>query len=184
MEFLSDFQQAKFEQAFGMNKEYFPDSWATHSFEDKNVILKFRGIIDKILIDKENMVITATDYKTGKVEYKDIYDKFSSQFIIYLFALKEHFAGFDLTVAYEKIRSLKSKEYGISDLIQNESDSDILEISNKKTTIDLNEMILHFLKLVSQVIKGHFPLAEKDKQEKACKYCEFEQICRKNCFHS
>ena len=184
MEFLSDFQQAKFEQAFGMNKEYFPDSWATLSFEDKNVILKFRGIIDKILIDKENMVITATDYKTGKVEYKDIYDKFSSQFIIYLFALKEHFAGFDLTVAYEKIRSLKSKEYGISDLIQNESDSDILEISNKKTTIDLNEMILHFLKLVSQVIKGHFPLAEKDKQEKACKYCEFEQICRKNCFHS
>jgi len=183
-EFLSDFQEAKYEQTFGMKKKYHPNSWEAIELENDNVILKFRGIIDKILINKENKEIIATDYKTGKVNYKDILDEISSQCIIYYFALKKYFPDFEIKLTYEIIKSLKKGENGISGFIENEEDNDLLLIpyNRKKVDLEIKKTKSLYLDLAKKVISGYFPIAAKEKQDKACKYCEFEKICRKECY--
>ena len=183
-EMLSNFQEAEFEQPFGINNENYPDSWNFIEIKNEQTILKFRGIIDKILIDKEKMEIIATDYKTGFVNYKDILDEISSQFIIYYFALKEHFPDHSIKLSYEMIKSLKKREHGISGFIEIDKENDLLLVpyNRKQIEMEVEEIKNHYLSLAENVISGYFPVAEKDKQQKSCKYCEFERICRKGCY--
>ncbi len=82
------------------------------------------------------------------------------------------------------IKSLKKREHGISGFIEIDKENDLLLVpyNRKQIEMEVEEIKNHYLSLAENVISGYFPVAEKDKQQKSCKYCEFERICRKGCY--
>ena len=177
---LADFDEILCEQSFGLKKE---SSWKNLEISDNGIVLSFGGIIDKVLKDNTSKSIIATDYKTGAIDPKDAERRLSSQMIIYSLALKQNFPDFEVSSVYEKLKSMKKDGYGLTGFFRLETE-DMLQYSHKRTSfeIDLTEMKEHLLKLSKQALDGLFPVAIKSRQIKACKYCEYEMICRKSTY--
>jgi len=176
---FSGFKEALFEQKFGMKDQ--KNSWQFFEIADKNIKLRFRGIIDKIFIFPDNQ-IAATDYKTGKFDFKDITSKISSQFVIYLLALQKHFPNAKIKIAVEQIKSLRKKENGLSAFLSSDKKSDLLLVPNGRNfqKISLKELKEHFLKTAEKIRIGKFEVTEKELRPKVCEYCEYKNICRKD----
>ena len=178
LEKFSDFKDAFFEQKFGMKNET-ADNWDFPEIGDDKIKLLFRGIIDKIFIFPENQII-ATDYKTGKFDFKEIIEKTNSQFVIYLLALQKHFPNFKIKIAVEQIKSLRKAENGLSTFLEIREDT--LFVPSGKTFIEipLSELKEHFLNVAEKIIAGNFGVASKELRRKVCEYCEYKSICRKD----
>jgi ATP-dependent helicase/DNAse subunit B len=179
---LADFEDGLFEQSFGM-KEFKEHSWEAVSFSNDAVKISFRGKIDKVLINHNTKTIYATDYKTGSENKpKDIVDMFSSQMVIYCLVLNDFFPEYRICMAYEKIKSLKQQDHGLTKFYEKIPDNELL-ILDKKNTVDLSEMKEKYLNLAKKVTDGEFSIAEKSRQQKACTFCDYERICRKNTYN-
>ena len=177
---FSGFQKGLFEQKFGMTKKD-ENSWNYFRISGKNLELSFRGIIDKILLFSDKKII-ATDYKTGKFNFKDTAEKLGSQFILYYLALQEHFPEAEIEIAVEQIKSLRKEEHGLSRFLKLDDTrkSFVIPFGKKDKEIALSEIIEYFLTVAAKVIVGEFQVAKKELQQNVCKYCEFKGICRKN----
>ena len=171
------------------NKKEILNNFNIHGCEEKfedvelkneNVTIKFSGIIDKVLLNKDNTDIFATDYKTGTLTISDISNNWSSQFIIYLLALKKLFPNRNIKLAYEKIRSLKKEEHGIKNALEFIDNQLTVKHKFSFKPLNLDEISSEYLKLAQKVIEGNFHITERDPKE-ACQYCEFDKICRKDC---
>ncbi|MBT3168666.1 MAG: UvrD-helicase domain-containing protein [Candidatus Cloacimonetes bacterium] len=148
--------------------------------KNENVTIKFNGIIDKVLLNKGKTKILATDYKTGELTISDISNNWSSQFIIYLLALKNIFPNKKIKLSYERIRSLKKDAFGIKDALEFNDNQLIIKNKYNFKPLNLDDILDKYLARAQTVIDGNFHITERD-TKKACQYCEFDKICRKDC---
>lgn len=180
-----------FEQEFG--KPQSEKSWAPAVLETPGLKLLLQGRIDKILMDHENKIIAASDYKTGDISLKDTAAFWSSQFPVYYFALKQKFPDYKVILLYEQLKtpakSGPSETFGddirplpdniaalkeLSAYLFAESESDSIIVSPSETAAV-------YLSLAEKIAAGIFPLAERELNGKACKNCKYEGLCRKDC---
>ncbi|MCK5075691.1 MAG: PD-(D/E)XK nuclease family protein, partial [Calditrichia bacterium] len=172
------------------------EKWKPVTITNGSINITFRGVIDKILKSNNDNIVIGTDYKTGNISsQKDIVELWSSQLLIYYLVLKHYFPEKQVVLAYEQLKSLKAKEHGISYYLgdtENESwnlrdkqyrNKNILisrENEEGKNVISLEQIIEQFFKAAQKAIDGNFHLTDRD-IKKACEYCSYEKICRRDC---
>ncbi|OIO66440.1 MAG: hypothetical protein AUJ47_01415 [Candidatus Marinimicrobia bacterium CG1_02_48_14] len=185
------FDQRYYEQPFGMpDKE---NSWPAVEISSLGdpLVLKLRGYIDRIFANDQ--YVWAVDYKTGRVSIKDTRDFFASQLFVYFLALQQRFPLRDNILSYEKLKSLKKDDFGISELAGMLTETHPVNLNRKSRKNDIPigdpgdvatavltvETITQQLLAFAQPLKtGSFALTVRE-EKRACKFCEFEQICRK-----
>jgi ATP-dependent exoDNAse (exonuclease V) beta subunit len=186
---LTDYVAEEFEKEFGVDLNQNFSSGQEIMIGDNEVTLSFRGRIDKIMKRDSANSILATDYKTGKVDEKDIWEFWSSQFLIYYIALKEFYPDKRILLAYEQIKSLKESEHGTTLLMGDINEKIDTKISSKYIKINESENERHlslnkvknvFFNFGKKVVKGEFHITSRELNGKACKYCQFSRICRKD----
>lgn len=184
------FTERFFEQAFGLPDV--PGSWPTLeiSTPDGALMLKLGGKIDRVFAAKEN--VWAVDYKTGKIDMNDTRDFYTSQLFVYLLALQQQFPRHTIILSYEKLKSLKKGDFGISELAgfltethpvvsANKSKKNDIPISNDSSeneSLTMEKITRQILEFARPLRSGSFALTTRD-EKRACAYCEFSQICRK-----
>ena len=157
-------------------------------FDGRKINLNIR--IDKILQNEEQNMVVATDYKTGKVTETDTKKMLSSQFILYYLALKKLYPNKDIVLVYEKLQSLKDKENGFSKFFGDVENQQQFGKKIVKFVTDENEEVGKYDIIFYEIMEFYFEQIDKvkrgeyfitDRPDKdACKYCEFDKICRKN----
>ena len=178
---LSNFDEGLFEQKFGMT-EFDVDSWEYFSLSNEVLQLNFRGKIDKVLINEIAKIIYVTDYKTGtESKPKDITEMYSSQMVIYCLVLGDIFPDYKIFIAYEKLKSLKPNEIGLTIFFEKETGSDLL-VLNRNNSLSLEATKTLYLAAAKKITEGEFPVAEKSRQQKACNFCDYKMICRKSTY--
>jgi RecB family exonuclease len=156
------------------------------AFED--LILK--GTIDKVFVDHEKKQILISDYKTGSsYSVKDVADGFNIQPLVYYLKVKEAFPGYQTVFVYESIPK-NHKPYEMSKEIGDTGDKGLFVQASKpyrieerkgvqEDTLSLEKIIGWFQEAADHLKKGTFPHTGKDRFKKACTYCEFAYLCRK-----
>jgi ATP-dependent exoDNAse (exonuclease V) beta subunit len=156
------------------------------AFED--LILK--GTIDKVFVDHEKKQILISDYKTGSsYSVKDVADGFNIQPLVYYLKVKEAFPGYQTVFVYESIPK-NHKPYEMSKEIGDTGDKGLFVQASKpyrieerkgvqEDTLSLEKIIGWFQEAADHLKKGTFPHTSKDRFKKACTYCEFAYLCRK-----
>ena len=157
-------------------------------FDNRKINLKIR--IDKILKNEEQNMVVATDYKTGIVEKTDTKKMLSSQFILYYLALKKLYPNKDIVLVYEQLKSLKDKENGFSKFygdVKNQQQFGkkivkfVTDENNEQNNSDiiLYKVMKFYFEQIDKVKRGEYFITDRP-DKNACKYCEFDKICRKN----
>ena len=186
---LADFTPQYFEKSFGSDE--CEEGLQNIALRDSLPAVFLQGRIDKLSFDLKNQVILASDYKTGFVNLKDITENRSSQFPLYYLALQQIFPDKRIILAYERLKSPKKEENGISQLFGDIEDSDntiptmgkfsgSLKLGDPSSEFQIENFKSVCLKAIAEIRQGNFPLADSDKQEKACKYCDYAGLCRKD----
>ena len=194
---FAGYQPAFFEQPFGMREKGEEVSWDETVIRGDGVTLSFNGKIDKVMLNDETGAVLATDYKTGNIAVKDISEFWSSQFPVYYFALKQQFPDKKIILAYEQIKSLRKNQHGVSPIFgeinfenapmpsSGSHKYDILLSSgpddHDDSKLSIETLKNTFLASARKVLEGQFHLAERELNGKACEYCGYEGICRKDC---
>jgi ATP-dependent helicase/nuclease subunit B len=180
------------------------DQYSFSSLNGKESLLNdseeffIKGKIDRIDIDEESKVFKVVDYKLSgkKPSLDDLSNGISLQLPLYLFAakslLKEN-TGIDFIPAAAEIFSLKpgDEEFGSKEVKMSSTRKNYEEASDeqKKKIIETNEAIIagslkKIEKYIISISQGKFNLsALMDREEKICKYCDFNSICRVNEFN-
>jgi|GEM_PF-316503 len=185
---LKEYRADFFEKKFGYAES--ETGWQEAILPVEEGILKLKGKIDKIMLREDGDAVLATDYKTGKVDISDIKEHWSSQFPIYFFALKSAFPGKRVLMVYEILRNLQ--ECGVSALFGEvrEEDATLLSGKYKKRVLPLGEAgegltVEEIIKIygcyAGKAMRGEFHIAERELHGKACEYCEYAALCRKDC---
>jgi len=178
VEKFSDFDYKDFETKFKDEVE----------FDNKKINLNIR--IDKILQNEEQNMVVATDYKTGIVEKTDTKKMLSSQFILYYLALKKLYPKKDIVLVYEQLKSLKDKENGFSKFYGNVKNQQqfgkkiVKFVTNENNEQNNSDIILYkvmkfYFEQIDKVKRGEYFITDRPDKD-ACKYCEYDKLCRKN----
>jgi len=185
-----------FEKEFGMPAND-SEQWDSAELKDDNIVMTLHGKIDKIMLSNDGSVVLATDYKTGNIKIQDNIDLWMSQLPVYYFALKKKFPDKKVMLAYEQIKSLRRNQYGVS-LIFGDKHNDTTDAEpmfhlhyedytgknsypKGRLSVKIDELANYYLYLGKKVLNGEFHIAERELHGKACEYCDFDRICRKDC---
>jgi ATP-dependent helicase/nuclease subunit B len=146
--------------------------------------VKLRGKIDRIDVNVNDGYVRVTDYKlTGKkISAEDIESGLSLQLPLYLYAAKrivEKKFNKEFNPAGADIFSLKYKEgdFGRHSLVKEKklTKEELIEEYEKIISISRK----HIEEYTTNIAKGIFhPSLIEKREEKACKYCEFNSVCR------
>lgn len=149
--------------------------------------IRIHGTIDRIDINPDKKVYKVIDYKSGKNDYaeKDIASGRKLQIPVYLLAtVKGKVTGIpeDHLYLFPQIFSLKYKEdeFGPKEVaVPRGVNEDTHETAERTWTNLLSTTEENIRKFVLGIYEGKFPLtSEPAREEKACKYCEFSNLCR------
>jgi ATP-dependent helicase/nuclease subunit B len=155
------------------------------------VKVKIRGKVDRI--DVSNNHFTVIDYKTGSdiPTIDDIRSGLSLQLPIYLYVIELLISKklqMQLSPAaglYYILKSSIDEQFGLSN---KELDGVGFNLNKKRkgfvdNDVQLRKIINESIKFVNEYVeaisRGAFPVATEENMIKACKYCEFDKICRK-----
>jgi ATP-dependent helicase/nuclease subunit B len=166
-------------------------------FSEENVQVgknKIRGKVDRI--DVSDKHFTIIDYKTGSdvPTIDDIKSGLSLQLPIYLYAVE--------TLIDKKLKKKLSPAAGLYYVLKSpvkekiglgnvELDEKAFHVKRKRkgfvdNETELRTLINESIKFVDEYIQaisqGQFQLADEEKMQSACKYCDFYRICRKQTF--
>lgn len=152
--------------------------------------IKVRGKIDRVEVGDE--FFSVVDYKTGSKfdDFADIESGLALQLPIYLFAVEKILSeqnkqlkpaaaiyyGLKIPVT-EKVAlansELKNKAY-----IHTQKQAAVLENETELRQI-ITKSISYVNEYVKSISKGEFQITTQEKMKKACNYCSFDMICRK-----
>ena len=157
---LGDYVPSIFETQF--EKVYAPS---------KNLQLKFKGVIDRIDVDREHKTFRIMDYKSsrhgGKDLAADMFKHVILQPFIYLILAQDATCTQGLTADGAVLLNI-NKGYARQELTATRFDT-------------VKERAAQFFILLSQLIlKGQFFINPTEH----CQYCPYTTICRKDSFHS
>ncbi len=175
-----------FEVKFGFIKDEFYDKdlYSEQPIEIGGI--KLRGKIDRIDIDKENLIFNIIDYKSGKTKPKidDIKNGISLQLPVYMIAAKkmlEDISGVEYHPAFMYLYKLRysNKEFK-KDLIKVAKGSQLSEIiEENKELFELTEE--NIKNEIESMKNGVYHLSKlPDRKNKVCSFCDFGSICRIN----
>ena len=172
-----------YEQVFGGRNE--DDSWPAYEIDGSEVKLKLHGKIDRVFEGDEH--VWGVDYKTGYAELKDSREFWSSQMLFYYLVLKSNYPDKNVVLSYEQLKSMRKDEHGVKAILGDTlSDNPVLSINKRQHKLQIDEgapwsipqIKATTLNYAQHIVDNSFPLTERD-EERACKYCDFERICRK-----
>ncbi|MCP4725317.1 MAG: Dna2/Cas4 domain-containing protein, partial [bacterium] len=150
----------------------------SHSIlNDGDLLVKFKGKVDKLLIDNNTNTVTASDYKTGSVNMKDITGLWTSQFLVYYLVLKDNYPDHRVRLVYEQIKNFSNSGLkcfsGDLDAEENRNgvlfDDDFIKDSKK--------VIMDFCR---KVLRGEFSITERFNRGRPCNICSYSGLCRKD----
>ena len=145
--------------------------------------IKLRGKIDRIDINKNENTFEIIDYKTGskRVSKAEIEEGLSLQLPIYVWAAKElllnrtekEFNPIAMTIYSLKFQKDKFGKNPV--FLKRGNNVNYSEIINEYVDIALE----HVRTAVHSIRKGEFPVTPfLDNREKACRFCNYNMICR------
>ncbi len=131
--------------------------------------------VDVVIHSSDSIDFSVVDYKirSNKVGDREILEFKSFQIPVYMISTMEHFKtkGVDFI-------PVNGTYYNLLDFKKNKRK--VLDTQSTKNPIDINEILNRSIsktfEIKSQIIRGLFPLTS---DEKNCRYCEMEPICRK-----
>ncbi|MCF7807664.1 MAG: UvrD-helicase domain-containing protein [Candidatus Marinimicrobia bacterium] len=172
-----------YEQKFGYEDE--ETSWPGVLIESDKVKLRIRGKIDRARINDQ--YVWGTDYKTGEVEIKDTREFWTSQMLYYYLALKLRYPEKEVVMTYGQLKSFKDSKVGLKGFVgEVGSNHPVIAHAkaNEQISIDkqsewsYERIQSETLEYARHIAENYYPLTERD-EKIACKYCDFERICRK-----
>jgi ATP-dependent helicase/nuclease subunit B len=168
-----------FEVAFGKIRKIGVDDKLSREEPVKIGDVKIRGKIDRIELNDENNSFNIVDYKLSgkKPTFQELWDGLSLQLPVYLEAARELLGN-----SYEPGKmNIYSLKYNDSDFGKRE-----VRVSRSKN-VNLSELNSELIKEVEKKVnqykqgieEGKFNLTQLDDAEnKVCRYCSFQSICR------
>lgn len=152
--------------------------------------IKVRGKIDRVEVG--NGFFSVLDYKTGsKVDdFSDIESGLALQLPIYLFAIEKILSEenkklkpaaatyYNLKIPVTEKIALANLELKNKAFIHTRKQAAVLENEAELRRI-IDNSITYVNEYVTAIAKGEFPITTKQKMPKACAYCSFDMICRK-----
>jgi ATP-dependent helicase/DNAse subunit B len=182
-QYLNEYDEKYFEKSFGYKDE---ESWPEVVIDNENIKLHIKGKIDRVFIKKDQ--IWATDYKTGNIDLSETRDFWTSQMLYYFLAIKMRYQNAEVMLTYQQLKSFKSKYYGFKGFIGDTAgDYAVLAGATKRNTIQIADesdwsverIKNETLKYAQYLVRNSYPLTERE-EEIACKYCDFERVCRRH----
>lgn len=151
---------------------------------------KLRGKIDRVEVG--NGFFSVVDYKTGSKfdDFTDIESGLALQLPIYLFAVEKILseqkkqlkpaAGtyYSLKIPVTEKIALANSELKNKAFIHTRKQASVLDNETELRRI-IEKSISYVNEYVSLIAKGEFPITKQEKMPKACKYCSFDMVCRK-----
>ncbi|MDI6804845.1 MAG: exodeoxyribonuclease V subunit gamma [Bacteroidota bacterium] len=152
--------------------------------------IKVRGKIDRVEVGNE--FFSVVDYKTGSKfdDFVDIESGLALQLPIYLFAVEKILSEqnkqlkpaaatyYSLKIPITEKVALANSELKNRAFIHTRKQAAVLENETELRRI-IGKSITYVNEYVGSIAKGEFPITTQEKMQKACEYCSFEMICRK-----
>lgn len=153
--------------------------------------IKVRGKIDRVEVGNE--FFSVVDYKTGsKLDgFDDIESGLALQLPIYLFAVEKILSEqkkkqlkpaaaiyYSLKIPVKEKIALANSELKNKAFIHTRKQAAVLENEAELRRI-IEKSITYVNEYVASIAKGEFPITTQEKMPKACEYCSFDMICRK-----
>jgi hypothetical protein len=134
--------------------------------------INLRGRIDKVMINKDEAKLIASDFKTGSITANYLSKMLLSQLYLYLKYCEREYPNYELKALYELLKDPKTtrlQEYVLDDG----------EFKQGRNSFVIREFEEHLGDLFSQIADGKYYITEKAFKD-ACKNCAYEGLCRKD----
>ncbi|MDP2208615.1 MAG: exodeoxyribonuclease V subunit gamma [Bacteroidota bacterium] len=152
--------------------------------------IKVRGKIDRVEVGNE--FFSVVDYKTGSKfdDFADIESGLALQLPIYLFAVEKILSEqnkqlkpaaatyYSLKIPVTEKIALANSELKNKAFIHTRKQASVLDNETELRRI-IGKSITYVNEYVGSIAKGEFPITTQEKMPKACEYCSFDMICRK-----
>lgn len=152
--------------------------------------IKVRGKIDRVEVG--NGFFSVVDYKTGSKldDFADIESGLALQLPIYLFAVEKILSEqnkhlkpaaatyYSLKIPVTEKIALANSELKNKAFVQTRKQAAVLESEIELRQV-IDKSIMYVNEYVGAIAKGEFPITTQEKMPKACEYCSFDMICRK-----
>ncbi len=152
--------------------------------------VKVRGKIDRVDVGDE--FFTVIDYKTGNSfdDYADIESGLALQLPIYLFTVEKILSEenkrlkpaaatyYNLKIPVTEKIALANSELKNKTFIHTRKQASVLDNETELRRI-IGKSVTYVNEYVGSIAKGEFPITTHKKMPKACAYCSFDMICRK-----